>query len=71
MIRITVPHVPVDAVLAEPLLALFPHGLQHGSRRNAYQAMGVASADRRERQAVDAEVADLLQAADALQVARG
>ncbi len=62
MIAIPVPRLPVDPALAEPLLALFPHGLQHGSRRNAYRAMGVASAGRRERQQVDAEVADLLQA---------
>lgn len=42
--------------LLQPLLAVFPHGLQHGARRNAYHAMGLAAAGRRDRLAADAAV---------------
>jgi hypothetical protein len=54
---------PVESLLLQPVLAVFPHGLQHGSRRNAHRAMGVVAAGRRERQAVDEAVAELLRAA--------
>jgi hypothetical protein len=39
----------IPDLLVQPLLAVFPHGLQHHSRRNAHRAMGLAAAGRRDR----------------------
>jgi hypothetical protein len=50
-----------DALL-QPLLAVFPHGLQHHARRNAYQAMGLAAAGRHDRELADHAVAVALSA---------
>lgn len=59
----TLPALPaLSAAAGGPLLALLPHGLQHGSRRNAYRAMEAAAARRRDRQAAEAAVAGELAA---------
>lgn len=56
--------------LLQPLLAFFPHGLQHGARRNAYHAMGLTAAGRRDRLAADAAVTSALAAQTAPVAAR-
>ncbi len=45
---------PSLAVLAQPLLMLFPHGGQHHARRNAYRAVAVGAANRADREAANA-----------------
>lgn len=46
--------------MLQPLLAMFPHGLQHQARRNACRAAGEATAGRRDRLAADTAVAGAL-----------
>lgn len=52
----------VPELLVQPLLAVFPHGLQHGARRNARQALDLAAAGRRDRQAAEAWIRDTVDA---------